>query len=77
AKALVALGQRIDRSRGGKPMIVTFRSQAEGGSKAISDAVSGALNAALRRGGFAPLVDVEMFRDPAGGAARVAPAHPA
>ncbi|MGH8038206.1 MAG: type I 3-dehydroquinate dehydratase [Stenotrophomonas sp.] len=77
AKALVALGQRIERTLGGKPMIVTFRTKAEGGSKAISDADYGALNAALLRGGFAQLVDVEMFRDPAVVAALVAQAHQA
>jgi 3-dehydroquinate dehydratase-1 len=77
AKALVSLGQRIERALGGKPMIVTFRTKAEGGSKAISDADYGALNAALLRGGFAQLMDVEMFRDPAVVAALVAQAHQA
>lgn len=61
--ALVALGKRIEQALGGKPMIVTFRTKAEGGARAISDADYGALNQALLQGGFAQLLDVEMFRD--------------
>ncbi|MNK21870.1 Catabolic 3-dehydroquinate dehydratase [compost metagenome] len=76
-KALVALGKRIARTLDGKPMIVTFRTQAEGGSKPISDADYAALYATLLRGGFAQLIDVEMFRDPARVAALVAQAHKA
>lgn len=76
-KALVALGKRIARALQGKPMIVTFRTQAEGGSKPISDADYAALYSTLLRGEFAQLIDVEMFRDPAQVAALVAQAHKA
>jgi len=76
-KALVALGKRIARALQGKPMIVTFRTQAEGGSKPISDAGYAALYSTLLRGEFAQLIDVEMFRDPTRVAALVAQAHKA
>jgi len=76
-KALVALGKRIARALQGKPMIVTFRTQAEGGSKPISDADYAALYSTLLRGEFAQLIDVEMFRDPTRVAALVAQAHKA
>ncbi|OFS92428.1 3-dehydroquinase [Stenotrophomonas sp. HMSC10F06] len=76
-KALVALGKRIARTLDGKPMIVTFRTQAEGGSKPISDADYAALYTTLLRGQFAQLIDVEMFRDPARVAALVEQAHKA
>jgi len=76
-KALVALGKRIARTLDGKPMILTFRTQAEGGSKPISDADYAALYRTLLRGGFAQLIDVEMFRDPARVAALVEQAHAA
>ncbi len=76
-KALVALGKRIARALQGKPMIVTFRTQAEGGSKPISDADYAALYSTLLRGDFAQLIDVEMFRDPTRVAALVAQAHKA
>lgn len=51
-KALVTLGKRIARTLDGKPMILTFRTQAEGGSKPISDADYAALYTTLLRGGF-------------------------
>ncbi|WP_369349587.1 type I 3-dehydroquinate dehydratase [Stenotrophomonas sp. JAG2] len=76
-KALVALGKRIAHTLDGKPMIVTFRTQAEGGSKPIRDADYAALYAMLLRGGFAQLIDVEMFRDPTLVASLVAQAHKA
>jgi len=76
-KALVALGKRIARTLDGKPMILTFRTQAEGGSKPISDADYAALYRTLLGGGFAQLIDVEMFRDPARVAALVEQAHAA
>ncbi len=76
-KALVALGKRIARTLEGKPMILTFRTQAEGGSRPISDADYAALYRTLLRGGFAQLIDVEMFRDPARVAALVEQAHAA
>ena len=76
-KALVALGKRIARTLDGKPMIVTFRTQAEGGSKPISDADYAALYTTLLHGQFAQLIDVEMFRDPARVTALVEQAHKA
>ncbi len=76
-KALVTLGKRIARTLDGKPMILTFRTQAEGGSKPISDADYAALYDTLLRGGFTQLIDVEMFRDPERVAALVAQAHAA
>ncbi len=76
-KALVTLGKRIARTLDGKPMILTFRTQAEGGSKPISDADYAALYATLLRAGFTQLIDVEMFRDPERVAALVAQAHAA
>ncbi|HDS1559559.1 TPA: type I 3-dehydroquinate dehydratase [Stenotrophomonas maltophilia] len=76
-KALVALGKRIQATLGGKPVIVTFRTKAEGGAKPISDADYGALYATLLRGGVAQLIDVEMFRDPKVVQALVAQAHKA
>jgi len=76
-KALVTLGKRIARTLDGKPMILTFRTQAEGGSKPISDADYAALYATLLKGGFTQLIDVEMFRDPERVAALVAQAHAA
>lgn len=75
APALTALGKRIQQALGGKPLIVTFRTKAEGGATPISDAAYGALNAALVRGGFAQLIDVEMFRDPTVVEALVTAAH--
>lgn len=76
-KALVTLGKRIARTLDGKPMILTFRTQAEGGSKPISDGDYAALYATLLKGGFTQLIDVEMFRDPERVAALVAQAHAA
>jgi len=77
AKALAALGTKIHAALAGKPVIVTFRTKAEGGAKAISDADYGHLYAALIKAGFVDLIDVEMFRDPAVVARIVAQAHAA
>ena len=76
-QALVALGKRIQQTLAGKPVIVTFRTKAEGGARPISDADYGALYATLLRAGVAQLIDVEMFRDPAVVRALVAQAHKA
>lgn len=75
--ALLALGKRIEQALAGKPLIVTFRTQAEGGSKAIRDADYGALYATLLRGGFVQMLDVEMFRDPQVVQSLVSAAHQA
>ncbi|MEE7548737.1 type I 3-dehydroquinate dehydratase [Xanthomonas sp. Kuri4-1] len=63
ARALSALGPQVARALAGKPLILTFRTRAEGGAAAIDDAAYGALYAALLQARFADLVDVEMFRD--------------
>lgn len=76
-QALVALGKRIQQTLAGKPVIVTFRTKAEGGARPISDADYGALYATLLRAGVAQLIDVEMFRDPTVVKALVAQAHKA
>ena len=75
--ALSALGPQVAAALHGKPMILTFRTQAEGGATAIDDAAYGALYAALLKARFAELIDVEMFRDPAVVARLVAQAHAA
>jgi len=77
AKALAALGPKIHAALAGKPVIVTFRTQAEGGAKAISDRDYGRLYAALIKAGFVDLIDVEMFRDPGVVTHVVAQAHKA
>jgi hypothetical protein len=62
AGKLAALGPKVAAQLKGKPLIVTFRTQAEGGNKAIADADYGALYETLlkarrdvpKRGGRAP-----------------------
>src|SRR5208282_2526268 len=63
ADKVAALGKQIAGMLGGKPMILTFRTKPEGGSKAISDDDYGKLYSALIKAGFTDLLDVEMFRD--------------
>ncbi|MBB5878553.1 type I 3-dehydroquinate dehydratase [Xanthomonas sp. 3498] len=65
AAALAALGPRLAQALHGKPLLLTFRTKAEGGAVAIDDAAYGALYARLLEARFADLLDVEMFRDPA------------
>ncbi|RXR06658.1 type I 3-dehydroquinate dehydratase [Pseudoxanthomonas composti] len=77
ARALVALAPQIAAAAGGKPILATFRTSAEGGSKAIADADYGALYTALIQARAADLYDVEMFRDRAVVEAIVAAAHAA
>lgn len=60
---VAALGKQVAQAARGKPMILTFRTKAEGGAKAISDADYGTLYLALIKAGFTDLLDVEMFRD--------------
>lgn len=76
-KALARLGPQVATALHGKPLLLTFRTQAEGGAKAIADADYGRLYAALLRARFADLLDVEMFRDAAVVQALVAQAHAA
>lgn len=76
-KALARLGPQVAKALHGKPLLLTFRTQAEGGAKAIADADYGRLYAMLLKARFADLVDVEMFRDAAVVQALVAQAHAA
>jgi len=76
-KALARLGPQVAKALNGKPLLLTFRTQAEGGAKPITDADYGKLYATLLRARFVDLLDVEMFRDPAVVQALVAQAHAA
>jgi 3-dehydroquinate dehydratase I len=77
ADKLAALGPRVAAQLKGKPLIVTFRTKAEGGNKAIADADYGALYETLLKAKFADLIDVEMFRSEAVVRHLVAAAHAA
>jgi 3-dehydroquinate dehydratase-1 len=61
---VAALGKQVAQAVHGKPLILTFRTKAEGGVKAIADADYGTLYTALIKERFIDLLDVEMFRDP-------------
>jgi 3-dehydroquinate dehydratase-1 len=65
ARKLAALGPKVAAQLNGKPLIVTFRTKAEGGNQAIGDAEYGASYETLLRAQFADLIDVEMFRSEA------------
>ena len=75
AGKLAALGPKVAAQLNGKPLIVTFRTKAEGGNKTIADADYGALYKALLKAQFADLIDVEMFRSEAVVRRLVAGAH--
>jgi len=77
AGRLAALGPRVAAQLNGKPLIVTFRTKAEGGNKTIADADYGALYETLLTAQFADLIDVEMFRSEAVVRRLVAGAHKA
>jgi 3-dehydroquinate dehydratase-1 len=62
AGKLAALGPKIAEQLHGKPLIVTFRTKAEGGNKAIADSDYAVLYETLLNAHFADLIDVEMFR---------------
>jgi len=72
---LAALGPKVAAQLNGKPLIVTFRTKAEGGNKTIADADYGALYKTLLKAQFADLIDVEMFRSEAVVRRLVAGAH--
>ena len=72
---LAALGPKVAAQLNGKPLIVTFRTKAEGGNKTIADADYGALYETLLKAQFADLIDVEMFRSEAVVRRLVAGAH--
>lgn len=75
AGKLAALGPQVATQLNGKPLIVTFRTKAEGGNKTIADADYGALYETLLKARFADLIDVEMFRSEAVVRRLVAGAH--
>ena len=75
AGKLAALGPKVAAQLNGKPLIVTFRTKAEGGDKTIADADYGALYKTLLKAQFADLIDVEMFRSEAVVRRLVAGAH--
>ncbi|MFT3997265.1 MAG: type I 3-dehydroquinate dehydratase [Asticcacaulis sp.] len=75
AEALKALAVKISSASAGKPVILTFRTKAEGGATAISDADYGKLMGALIEARAADLYDVEMFRDEAVVRKLIAAAH--
>ena len=62
AGKLAALGPKVAAELKGKPLLVTFRTKAEGGNKTISDDAYAALYETLLKAKFADLIDVEMFR---------------
>ncbi len=75
AGKLAALGPKVAAQLNGKPLIVTFRTKAEGGNKTIADADYGALYKTLLKAQFADLIDGEMFRSEAVVRRLVAGAH--
>lgn len=62
---VAALGKQIVSVIHGKPLILTFRTRAEGGVKTISDRAYADLYLALIKDHFIDILDVEMFRQPA------------
>ncbi|MFC0711558.1 type I 3-dehydroquinate dehydratase [Azorhizophilus paspali] len=76
-EALAKLGPQVAKALNGKPMILTFRTKAEGGATAIADEAYGNLYSTLIKAGFADMLDVEMFRDEAVVGQIVAEAHKA
>jgi 3-dehydroquinate dehydratase-1 len=77
AARLAALGPKIAEQLHGKPLIVTFRTQAEGGNKAIADTDYAVMYETLLKAHFADLIDVEMFRSEAVVRRLLAAAHEA
>ena len=77
AGKLALLGPKVVAELKGKPLIVTFRTKAEGGNQAIADGDYAALYETLLKARFADLIDVEMFRSEAVGRRLVAAAHTA
>ncbi len=74
---VAALGKKIVAEVKGKPLILTFRTKAEGGAKVITDQAWGDLYLALIKSHFIDILDVEMFRQPAVVQKVVAAAHEA
>lgn len=64
ADRVAALGKQVAAAANGKPLILTFRTQPEGGKRKISDREYGELYRTLINAHFADILDVEMFRQP-------------
>src|SRR5438046_2808045 len=62
AGKLAALGQKVVAELKGKPLLLTFRTKAEGGNTIIADNDYAALYETLLKAKVADLIDVEMFR---------------
>lgn len=65
AAQVTALGKQLVAQLHGKPLILTFRTKAEGGTREISDQAYGQLYLALIKAHFIDILDLEMFRQPA------------
>jgi 3-dehydroquinate dehydratase I len=74
---VLEVGARIVEVLGGKPVIFTFRTQAEGGQKAIAPEGYAALNIALVNSGLVDAVDVELNVDHVAGDAIIEASHAA
>lgn len=72
--AVVAVGREIVAALGGRPVLFTFRTQAEGGQQAITPAQFSELNIALINSGLVDAVDVEVHLDQEAGDAVIATA---
>ncbi len=69
--------RRIADALGGKPVLFTFRTAAEGGLQAITPEDYAELNIAVARSGLVDLVDVELYLDREQGDRVIAAAHEA
>lgn len=74
---VATLGNEASRALGGKPLLLTFRTKQEGGSRAISDSGYTELYRHWIEAGFASLIDVEMMRGDDNVRALVEEAHTA
>lgn len=77
AAQVAELGKKVAAAANGKPLILTFRTKSEGGSKEITDKAYGDLYMALIKAHFVDILDVEMFRQPSVVREVVAAAHAA
>lgn len=75
AARVTALGRQLVEILHGKPLLLTFRTQPEGGQRRIGDAEYAALYSALIDAGFANLIDIEMYRGTANVKALIHQAH--
>lgn len=63
ASAMAALTKQISSRLGDKPLLVTFRTEREGGKKTINDREYVALYRSLLNEGQFDLLDIEMYRE--------------